>query len=184
MGLDVIGVAIAIVVDLSESTTNETVKVEYAVDFSTDYVTLETISDTNGITEFALPDKIEPRGVAFIAIRFRLTLARGGTITLTPHVNALTLKFLKKLPERWNHSMTLDMHEEIGGFAPRDMGENLRTSINKNELLEFSYKDGEAANDSSRHWVRVAIREGDEGTGLDYGGEAILLVSEPQHLNT
>jgi len=184
VGEDVVGLGLAVAVEVQDTTIDETIKVEFATDFSSQYTTLGVIVNADGTTEYGLPNKVAPKGVAFVAIRFKVTLVRGSTTTLTPHVRALTLKFLKLLPERWHFSLTLDISGEVQGQSERDQWTNLRTSINKNELLEFTFKDNPLAASINRHWVQVTQREGDENTGWEFAGEARLLLSEPQHLHS
>lgn len=181
VGEDVTGIALSTLVEVDNTSANETVKVEYAVNFSSSYTTLGTITNSDGVTEYAMPNSTSPTGVSFYAIRFRLTLARGATTTNTPHVNSLTLKFLKKLPSRWHHQVTLD----ISGYnnqSARQQWTNLRTAIDNGTLVEFTYGDDSASTSAERFWVQVRVPETEEEGGLEYGGKATLILVEPQHL--
>ncbi len=182
VGNDVTGLALSLVAEVEGASANETVTISYDINASGSFTAFTAIT-SDGNTEFPFPNATSPAGSEFRSIQFRIALARGGTTTNTPDLRSLTFKFLKKLPERWMHRMTLDITQEFGGFSPREQWDNLRTSINKAALLEFTMKDDASAASSRRHWVRVATREGDEETGLEYRGEVDLILVEPQHLN-
>lgn len=183
VGNDVTGIALSIQVEVEGASANETVILSYDINRSGSFTAFATIT-SDGITEFPFPNATSPSGTEFRSIQFRKALARGATTTNTPDVRSLTFKFLKKLPERWNHFVTLDISEEMEGQAPRAQWDNLRTTINKSSLVEFTMKDSDAAASTRRHWIRVANREGEEETGLEYKGTCNLVLVEPQHLHS
>ena len=181
VGNDVTGIALSVQVEVEGASANETVTLSYDINRTGSFTAFAAIT-SDGITEFPFPNATAPSGTEFRSIQFRVALVRGGTTTNTPDARSITFKFDKKLEERWTHFVTLDISEEIGTQSPRAQWEALRTSINKNSLLEFTMKDDDTAASTRRHWVRVRGRDGDEETGLEYRGEARLVLQEPQHL--
>jgi len=183
VGNDVTGIALSVQAEVEGATANETTIIGYDINRSGSFTDFATIT-SNGITEFPFPNATSPSGTEFRSIQFRVVLARGGTTTLTPDLRSLTFKFDKVLEERWTHSVTLDLSGKgPQGLSPRAQWNNLRTSLIKKSLLEFTTKDDSNATSTRRHWVRAKMPDKEEETGEDYKGEARLILVEPQHLN-
>lgn len=180
VGKDVDGVALSVLVEGHDITSSQTVKVEYDTNYSGTYTTSGTLSTNEA--EFLLPSESDPTGLLFNAIRFRLTPARDATTTNRPFVHSLTLKFLKRIPERYIHIMTLDMKGEIEGLNAREQWQNLRASLSKRTLLEFTFRDDSSIGSQDRYFVRATQMGAEFETGLDYRGEVTLQLTEVQHV--
>lgn len=131
----------------------ETVKVEYGLDGDegtwtqmVDIARNNAVFTTNtGVLYFkpaAVPVK---KGIQFRSVRFRITLARGATVTATPDLSALTLCYDKKPEQRTGWSFNLDINGmlerpddyTIGGlnFTVARLWTALRTLWNTKTLL-------------------------------------------------
>lgn len=181
VGTDVEGVALSILVEGHDLTANETVKIEYDTNYSGTYTLVDTLSG-DAVAEYLLPSASDPTGELFNAIRFRASLARGTTTTKRPFLHSLTLKFLRRIPERFTHIVTLDLQEPIEGLSPREQWENLRISLRKRRLLEFTFRDDSAIGSVERFFVRATQMGAVMETGLDYRGDVTLQLTEVQHV--
>lgn len=99
------------------ATGTETVKFEYQIDGD------ETTSPTTGWTTTATFTAkgqrydfgADKQGVSFKTVRFRITLARGGTNTTSPNGLPFTLVFDKKPPLRRSFQFTIDQAQMAAG---------------------------------------------------------------------
>lgn len=110
---DLPGIAFAVRITGRQLTSTETCKVEYAMNGGAAFSTLGTFTATGQRLDFpsgsVSNDGSSPQGSSFDTIRFRFTLARGVTTTLTPVVESLVFEYLK-LPElRYKYDVTLDL---------------------------------------------------------------------------
>lgn len=181
VGTDVEGVAVSVLVEGHDLTADETVKVDYEVNYSGTYTNIATLAG-DAVGEFMLPSASDPTGLLFNAIRFQGTLVRGTTTTKRPFLHSLTLKFLKRIPERFTHILTLDLHGEIEGLSAREQWQNLRATLRKRGLLEFTFRDDPALTAEERFFVRATQMGAVIETGLDYRGEVSLQLTEVQHV--
>lgn len=166
--------AIECIVDVEDSSSNETVKVEYATDYTegsndASYTTLGTIT-TDGRTIFTFPDNGTTAnvGVAFRSIRFKVTLARGGTNTNSPDVTSLTLIYRKKLRPRWMHTFNIDLTQSIYDRSPQQQRAALVTAIQLTTFIEVTFRDDDG-NDRNIY-VDLVAPETEEQTGHDERG--------------
>ena len=169
--------ALELRVEVQDASANETVVVDYATNYAdATWTSLGTISG-NGTTSYLFPNSTTPSGTAFRAVRFRLTLARGSTTTLTPDVVSLTFIFRKKLPAKWGHTFRVDLSAHYKERSPASLRSSLVTAIESTSLVEFTFRDD--AGNTRNYYVDVISATGLEETGMDERGESIVFVAEP-----
>lgn len=169
--------ALELRVEVQDASANETVVVDYATNYAdATWTSLGTISG-NGTTSYLFPNSTTPSGTAFRAVRFRLTLARGSTTTLTPDVVSLTFIFRKKLPAKWGHTFRVDLSAPYKERSPASLRSSLVTAIESTSLVEFTFRDD--AGNTRNYYVDVISATGLEETGMDERGESIVFVAEP-----
>jgi hypothetical protein len=174
---DVDKLAMQLLVECKTMTANETAVIDYALNYAdSTWTNLGTIS-INGITTYNFPNSTTPTGTAFRAIRFRITLARGSTTTLTPDVVSLTFIYRKKLPAKWQHSFTVDLDSEYAGRSPKDMRSDLITAIESTAKVEFTHRSDTGG--TRNFYVDVVSATGLENTGDDERGTSQVTVVEP-----
>ena len=129
---------------------------------------------TDGVTTYPFPDKVEPHGKVFRAIRFKVSMARGSTTTLTPKLNSLTLSYRKKLPAKYGYTVEVDLTGEYTGGSVRAQREALQRCVSAQEKCEFVYRDR-----ATPVWVDVVQATGLEQTGMDNRGKSTLTLVQP-----
>ena len=175
--------AIKLKVEVQDASANETVAVSYATDYSTSYTDLTTITSTtlgasSGTQTFLLPSSASPVGVAFRSIKFKLTLARGGSdTTKSPDVVSVSLEYRKKLDAKWGHAVEVDLNKTYKGKDPMGLRAALVASIESNTLQEFTYRDDSGG--TRNYYVDVASATGVEYTGYDERGTSRISLVEP-----
>ena len=175
--------AIKLKVEVQGASADETVGVSYATDYSTSYTDLTTITSTTlGATEgtqtFLLPTSDSPVGVSFRSIKFKLTLARGSSdTTKSPDVVSLTLEYRKKLEAKYGHTVEVDLNTTYKGNAPKQLRNNLVSSIESNTLQEFTFRDDSGG--TRNYYVDVTSATGIEYTGYDERGSSRITLVEP-----
>ena len=152
---------------------NQTVQVQYALDYDeSTYYTMGTIT-TNGITTYTFGSSL---GTAFRSIQFKITLATN-TTTASPDLISLTLEYRKKLNTKFGWAVNVDMNKGYKGKTPKDMRSNILSDIQSNTLLEFTYRDDSSAN--RNYYVDITSAQGLESTAFDERGTTQLLLTEP-----
>ena len=175
--------AIKLKVEVQDASSDETVGVSYATDYSTSYTDLTTITSTTlGATEgtqtFLLPTSDNPVGVSFRSIKFKLTLARGSSdTTKSPDVVSLTLEYRKKLEAKYGHTVEVDLNTTYKGNDPKQLRNNLVSSIESNTLQEFTFRDDSGG--TRNYYVDVTSATGIEYTGYDERGSSRITLVEP-----
>ena len=175
--------AIKLKVEVQGASADETVGVSYATDYSTSYTDLTTITSTTlGATEgtqtFLLPTSDSPVGVSFRSIKFKLTLARGSSdTTKSPDVVSLTLEYRKKLEAKYGHTVEVDLNTTYKGNDPKQLRNNLVSSIESNTLQEFTFRDDSGG--ERNYYVDVTSATGIEYTGYDERGSSRITLVEP-----
>ena len=175
--------AIKLKVEVQGASADETVGVSYATDYSTSYTDLTTITSTTlGATEgtqtFLLPTSDSPVGVSFRSIKFKLTLARGSSdTTKSPDVVSLTLEYRKKLEAKYGHTVEVDLNTTYKGNDPKQLRNNLVSSIESNTLQEFTFRDDSGG--TRNYYVDVTSATGIEYTGHDERGSSRITLVEP-----
>lgn len=167
--------ALRVKVDTTGMSATESVAVEYATDLSESWTALGTIT-ADGVTTYEFPNSTTPTGTAFKWLRFRLSLARGTTTTLTPQVHDITLEHRKKLSVKWSFVATIDLTQLHKGNTPMQLFAALRTAINADVLQEFTYREDSSGD--RNYWVDVIPLEGFEFTGHDERGQVTVQLIE------
>ena len=181
---DADALALQLHAEVQRATADETVVVEYALNYATTYTNFGTIT-TNGLTTYSFPDSTTPSGSAFRSIRFRLTLARGTVNTNSPDVVSLTFVYRKKLKPRWGATFVIDLSGEglfggeYKGLTARQLQNELVTAAESNVLVEFVFHDDTTAGNPRNYYVDVRLPGGSEETGRTFGGHVTVMVEEP-----
>lgn len=190
--VDVDKLAVRLKVETADTTANETVIIEYAVDYDegssdANYLTLANTTFTDGIidttdsgvtvTTFEFPKDtvdvtVAPVGKVFKAIRFKVTENRGSTNTLSPVLISMTLEYRKKLTYKRGYRMILDLNSEYKGASKVDLRATFQTAEQSNTLVEFTFRE----NDSM--YVDVYREAGEQFTGFNQGGRIAIRVLE------
>ena len=163
-------------VELAGASASETAVVSYGLNGASGWTQLGTIT-ANGITPYLFPNSTSPAGTDFRSIRFKVSLARGSTTTLTPDVLSLTLTFRKKLPAKYSHILKIDLSGEYGGRSAKERRAALITAIELTTKVEFTFRDD--AGLTRNYWVDVKQATGLEETGDDESGLSTVMVEEP-----
>ena len=178
--------ALTLRIEAQDLTSTEKVKVEYATDYSESYTTaVGTLDSTemgasSGTYTYTFGSSA---GVAFRAIKFKLTLDRSTATSTglekfeTPDVVSLTLAFRKKIAAKWGHTVDVDLTNEYKGNVPKDLRSNLISAIESNTLVEFTFRDDSGG--TRNYYVDVIGAQGIEFTGYDERGSTTIQVVEP-----
>mgnify|MGYP003133079611 CR=1 FL=1 len=171
-------------------TANETVKVEYATDYSESYtnspgvINASVMGAASGTYPYTFKDTDgNPVGKTFRAIKFKLTLNRSDADTTglekyeTPDLVSLTLEWRKKLPPKYGHSVEVDMTNEYKGNEPKDLRSALISTIESTTLVEFTFRDDSGG--TRNYYVDVVSAQGLEFTGHDERGSTMITLVEP-----
>ena len=164
--------ALELKVETDDCTSNQTIKIEYALDYSETYTTMGTIT-TDGTTTYTFGSGL---GTAFRAIQFKITLATN-SVNASPDLVNLTLIYRKKLDSKFGWSVNIDMNKGYKGKTPKDMRSNILSAIQSNTLLEFTYRDDSSTN--RNYYVDITSAQGLEHTAYDERGSTQLLLTEP-----
>tara|TARA_R110002167_G_scaffold31226_1_gene102793 strand:+ start:2900 stop:4780 length:1881 start_codon:yes stop_codon:yes gene_type:complete len=152
---------------------NQTVKVEYALDYDeSTYYTMGTIT-TNGTTTYTFGSSL---GTEFRAIQFKITLATN-TVNASPDLINLTLIYRKKLESKFGWSVNIDMNKGYKGNSPKALRSNILSAVQSNTLLEFTFRDDSTTN--RNYYVDITSAQGLEHTAYDERGSTQLLLTEP-----
>ena len=164
--------ALKLKVETATCTSDQTVAVTYAIDYTESYTSMGTIT-SDGVTPYTFGSSL---GTAFRAIKFKLTLATN-TTSASPDVISLTLEYRKKLNTKFGWAINIDMDKPYKGRSPKGMRADLLSAIESNTLLEFTFRDDTTAN--RNYYVDITSAQGLESTAYDERGTTQLLVTEP-----
>lgn len=154
---------------------NETVKLDYEIDFAGSWTNLGT-ETAAGVKQYDFPNSSTPTGSDFTHIRFRVTLASTATNTNTPDMLSLDLEFRTKKKPRWAHGVTLDMRDTSpDGRSPREQFADVRTVVENTTMVEMTFRDGDS---SYVYYVDVAGAQGTEETASDFRAQMQLVLIE------
>jgi len=168
--------AVGVRIDVEDSSSTETVVVDYATNYSTTYTTLGTIS-SDGTTEYLFPNSTTPTGTAFRSIRFRVTLARGSSsLKVSPNVLSITFIYRKKLPAKWGHQVEVNLSEDYKANSPKEMRASLLAAVESESLVELTFR--EDGGGTRNFYVDVVSASGLEHTGYDERGTSRLVLVE------
>ena len=172
--------ALKIKTEVQGASNTETVKVEYATNYSESYTEAVVSITSDGINTYTFNSGA---GTTFRSIKLRLTLNRSTATTTgfekrnTPDVVSLTLEYRKKLPAKWGHSVQVDLNNTHKGKNSKDLRAALIAAIESTELVEFTYRDDSGG--TRNYYVDVVSATGLEFTGLDERGYSTISVMEP-----
>ena len=171
--------AIRVRIECSKMTSDETAKVEYALDYSASYESSTFTVTSNGVTTQTFPtianNNIEA-GSNFRAIRFKITLNRGSTATRTPNVKSISLEWRRKIPAKYGFEFTVDRSENYGGKTPKEMKTDIITAIETSTQVEFTFVDDDG--NTQNYYVDVTNMEDVEDTGHGEIGQTRIAVVE------
>ena len=169
--------ALQLKVEVDDATSDETVLVQYATDYTESYKSLGTIT-SDGVTTYSLPTSASPVGIEFRSIKLKLTLSRGASNTKkTPDVVSMVLVYRKKLEAKWGHQVQVDINREYRGKSPQELRSALVTAIEKTTLAEFTFRDDTGG--TRNYYVDVRAASGIEYTGYDERGTTSITLVEP-----
>jgi hypothetical protein len=167
-------------VHVTSATATETLKVDYAADYSTTWRNLGTIS-TVGITEYFLPSDTSRGGVDIISFALRLTWARGSTTTDKAVMRAVSVRIRKKSPPKYSFRVNLDLSQTHKDSTPKQLRAALLTALEASTFVLFSYRNDDGANfgvGDRRFYVDLQSVDNLEETGEDERGTSQVLMVE------
>lgn len=175
---DVDKLALKLKVEVEDASSNETVAVQYATDYSDSYTTMGTIT-SSGTTTYTFGSSLD---VGFRSIKFKLTLAResGTTAAImkkSPDVVSLALEYRKKLDAKYGHSVEVSLNKTYKGKTPKQLRSALVSAIESNTLNEFTFRDD--SDQARNYYVDVTSATGIEYTGYDERGTSRITLVEP-----
>ena len=168
--------ALNLKIEVQDASSDETVIVQYATDYSESYTAMGTIT-SDGITKYQFASGA---GTTFRAIKFKLTFARASGLTnklKSPDVVSMTLEFRKKLPAKWGHQARINLNKAYKGKSSRDLRSSLVSAIESTTLVEFTFRDDSGG--TRNYYVDVVSASGVEGTGYDERGMSTVNLVEP-----
>ena len=169
--------ALQLKVEVQDSSSSETVQVQYATDYAESYTSMGTIT-SDGITTYTFGSNV---GTAFRAIKFKLSLSRANSTDAdkkkTPDVVSMTLVWRKKLEAKWGHQVSVSLHRDYKGKTPKQLREKLIEAIESTTLVEFTFRDDDSTN--RNYYVDVSSATGLESTGYDERGSTTIMLVEP-----
>ena len=175
---DVDKLALKFKVEVQDASSEETVVVQYATDYSGSYTSMGTIS-SSGTTTYSFGSGV---GVGFRSIKFKLTLARESGTTSSvmkksPDVVSISLEYRKKLDAKYGHSVEVNVNKTYKGKTPKQLRSALVSAIESNTLNEFTFRDD--AGGTRNYYVDVTSATGIEYTGYDERGTSRITLVEP-----
>ena len=175
---DVDKLALKLKVEVEDASSNETVAVQYALNYSDTYVDMGTVTST-GTTTYTFGSSL---GTGFRSIKFKLTLSReSGTTSAimkkTPDVVSLALEYRKKLDAKYGHSVEVNLNKTYKGKSPKQLRAALVSAIESNTLNEFTFRDDSGG--TRNYYVDVTSATGIEYTGYDERGTSRITLVEP-----
>jgi len=127
----------------------------YRTDYATDWILLvnDDFPDgkviTDGEHEFTFASDA---GLEFKAFQPRVVSVRGSTTTVCPDTRWMRLKYLKMLPVRRGHRVTIDCSRSYRNQTSKVMEDALWTALGTRTLGKFTFRNG---NGSETHMVML-----------------------------
>lgn len=172
---DVSKIALRVHVEVEGADTGETVTVQYALNYTTSFVTLGTIS-SSGITTYLFPNSNNPAGTVFRSIQLRLLLNSSAS-TKTPNVKSLSLEYRKKMNTLYGFEFDVDVSRPYkDSESVQQMRANLVAAVESATKVEFTYREDTGG--TRNYYVDVVNVSSVEETGLDESGVVRVAVSE------
>ena len=139
-------VAMTTFLETRNPTSSDTVAVAYATNFVESFTTLGTNSSA-GETPYNFTSGGNNTGLAFRALRYRVTLTRGGTNTNTPDLVKLALAYKRTFTFLKGFRVPLDLTRSFGGRSVKELRDLLDTVLSTATQMEFFYRDATETED-------------------------------------
>lgn len=183
---DIEKLALRLRIEMNNPTSN-TIKFEYALDYSTAYESSSITTSVSGLVTgfFSASDSTTlhtsnrtkfREGVIFRAIRFRFTLDQSGVSTNTPDLRSFTLEYRKKIPPEYSFGVDLSIMDGYKGQSALDQRANLRAVIEQNLLTQVTYRDDDT--NVRNYFCDITAFSGLEGSGRNEEGPVTLTLVE------
>jgi hypothetical protein len=168
--------ALSFLLDTINPTSSETVKVEYAVNHIESYTTIKTQTAT-GNTETTFPiGGSNAIGLAFTAIKFRVTLARGSA-TKTPQMVKMTLVWRQRNKELYGVQANLVLGDNMDVGAKIQLAA-IKTALLNDELFEVTYRNDDGGTEN--YYMEIVGYDAQLETGHNYSGTVQVIMVEPR----
>jgi len=184
-GTDAFAKLVTLLTSFTKSITNtETIALKYRTDrtytnIATDWTTLDTLNTTGEAGQNEETFGTLGIGVAPYAIQLRLDFARGSTTTLSPELQGLVLSYMRLLGTTWAWTAQVVISKDgYDGQKAKAMWENIRTAIETETLVEFTFRN--ESDGTETHYCKVTSPSfGRLQTGEDYSGVYNIAIVEP-----
>jgi hypothetical protein len=140
------------------------------------YTNGETVIPIGTVYNNAIYGSMNPQGLEFNSIQFRLNFVRNSTTTSAPKLESMTLDFIRKEEVLRGYQVTLDLSNEYKGRSPQQMVDHIWSHMNASQFGTFSYRDD--AGNTRSYVVKVIKPEGNEMAGHDFGSTYTLNLLE------
>jgi len=168
--------ALSFLLDTINPTSSETVKVEYAINHIESYTTIKTQTAT-GNTETTFPiGGSNAIGLAFTAIKFRVTLARGSA-TKTPQMVKMTLVWRQRNKELYGVQANLVLGDSMDVGAKIQLAA-IKTALLNDELFEVTYRNDDGGTEN--YYMEIVGYDAQLETGHNYSGTVQVIMVEPR----
>jgi len=177
---DSVGIYLNIDVDGLTSATEERLTVDYAVNNVATWTGLGTII-ADGLTEYRLPSASDLSGSEFRSFRFRLTGARGSTITNKPVVRSIIFAYVRKLPPKYTFEAEVALGQGYKDRTPKQLRDALRTAIESKPFVPMSIRNDSGSDFGAtdrRFYVDVRRATNIQETGDDERGSSTVTMVE------
>jgi hypothetical protein len=168
--------ALSFLLDTINPTSSETVKVEYAINHIESYTTIKTQTATSN-TETTFPiGGSNAIGLAFTAIKFRVTLARGSA-TKTPQMVKMTLVWRQRNKELYGVQANLVLGDNMDVGAKIQLAA-IKTALLNDELFEVTYRNDDGGTEN--YYMEIVGYDAQLETGHNYSGTVQVIMVEPR----
>ena len=175
-----VGVAESAFLETRNPTSSETVGLAYARNFVESFTTLGTNSSAEEKQYNFNDANSNPTGLVFRAIRFRMTPARGATVTNSPDIIKLAFAYKPSFAFLKGFRVALDITRTMQGRSLREMRDDIDTILATTTSFEFFYRDATETDDV--FYVSLAPTDPYQGidreTGREERGTHVLTVLE------
>jgi len=173
--------ALSLLLETINPTSSETVKVEYATNYTESYTTILTQTST-GESETTFPiGGSNPIGLAFRSIKFRVTLARGTVATNTPQMVKLTLVWRQRNKELYGVEADIRLGDESSTHARKQLSD-LKAAMLNDQLVEVTYRNDDS--EEQNYYMEVINYHAVTETGDNHEGAVRVTLVEPRQTKT
>ena len=171
--------ALSTFVETTNPSSSETVKIEYATNYTESYTTLGTITSSG---EQAYYFGSSREGIVFRSIKFRITLVNGSTNTNTPVLRSLVLNYRKRIKVLYGIEAVLDITESMHDASPQLQLSRLRSAANNGTLVEITTVND--TGDAQNYYMDIEDIRSVEESGNYQRGRVLLRAAEPGQSTT